>query len=204
VFLSFNLVIHRPSAEKLLAHPFFKQARKSEWLAKNLIADIPPIESRPVKKLPQKKVTTTNTDEWDFNDDNNNINTNAPKRHISFGHVVVKKPSTPSYHHASESWSPTNDAVTSVPIIPTRKTRALSDDFIIESNKTRHHHQGSAPPGFPNEEAKKGRFNLNRSRHGSLHERTPTVTFSEETNGKANNGKLYRTISHEDNMSKFI
>lgn len=153
-------------------------------------------------------MTTTNTDEWDFNDDTNtthHLTNNPPKRHISFGHVVVRKPSTPSYHHASESWSPTtNDAITPIPIIPTRKTRALSDDFIIESNKTRHQHQGSAPPGFPNnEESKKGRFNLNRSRHGSLHERTPTVTFSEETNGKQHPGKLlYRTISHDDNMSK--
>lgn len=152
--------------------------------------------------MPQKSVASTSTDEWDFNDDNSQVNT--PKRHISFGHVVVRKPSAPGYHHASESWSPANDFVPPVPIAPTRKTRALSDDFIIESNKIRHHHQGSAPVGFPLEEAKKGRFNLNRSRHGSLHERTPTVTFSEETTGKANAGKaLYRTISHEDNMSKW-
>lgn len=55
--------------------------------------------------------------------------------------------------------------------------------------------------------SKRGRFNLNQSRHGSLHyERTPTVTFSEETGNnrlQPLNGKLlYRTISHEDNMSK--
>lgn len=43
------------------------------------------------------------------------------------------------------------------------------------------------------------RYNLNgnRARHGSLHERTPTVTFSEATNKS-----LYRTISHDENMSK--
>ncbi|KAI8977630.1 kinase-like domain-containing protein, partial [Mycotypha africana] len=36
----------RPSAEKLLLHPFFKQVKKPDWLAKNLIVNIPPIENR--------------------------------------------------------------------------------------------------------------------------------------------------------------
>lgn len=128
----------RPSSEKLLQHPFFKQAKKSEWLAKNLISDIPPIEDRPVKKFPQKTITSTSTDEWDFNED-----PATPKKHISFGQVVVRKPST--HHHASESWSYTPTHEPSPPAVPpTRKTRALSDDFIMK-----HQHQGSAPPGFP-------------------------------------------------------
>lgn len=135
----------RPSSEKLLLHPFFKQAKKSEWLAKNLINDIPSIENRPVKKFPQKIITNQSTDEWDFNEDKNV----TPKRHISFGHVVVRKPS--GHHHASESWSytPTFDPTPPAPPVPpTRKTRALSDDFIMK-----HQHQGSAPPGFPHNEA---------------------------------------------------
>lgn len=146
----------RPSSEKLLQHPFFKQAKKSEWLAKNLISDIPPIENRPVKKFPQKTITNTSTDdEWDFNEESVAAAAAAaatatatavtPKRHISFGQVVVRKPS--GHHHASESWSYTpNDA--SPPIPPNRKTRALSDDFIMK-----HQHQGSAPPGFPHTDA---------------------------------------------------
>ena len=167
-----------------MTHPFFKQARKPEWLAKNLISDIPPIESRPTKKLPQKLASLPATDEWDFNEDH------SPKRHISFGHVVVRKPSS-AHHHASESWSPTNHTVAPVPIAPPpsiRKMRALSDDFIIESNKTRH--QGSAPPTFD----KGSRFNVKPVRH----EKTPSVTFTEETRGQKS---LYRTISHDDNMS---
>lgn len=187
--------LHSPSSEKLLSHPFFKQAKKPEWLAKNIIADIPPIETRPIKKFPHKKVSSTSTDEWDFNDEQDTPiqqipGLHAPKRHISFGHVVVRKPSS---HAASESWSysPSKDfSLDTVHNItsPPRKGRALSDDFIIESSVT---------------EDKRGRFNLKHSRvrHGSLHERAPTVTFSEDPPAAR---LLHRTISHDDNMSKCI
>jgi hypothetical protein len=143
-----------------------------------LIADIPPIESRPIKKLPQKQAPFTKTDEWDFNDHQQEKSSDrqqqqqpaqipglhAPKRHISFGHVVVRKPSANSHHHASESWSYSSNHFTdsqSIPPVPNskhspppRKGRALSDDFLIEQSRiahSKHHHQGSAPPGFPND-----------------------------------------------------
>lgn len=213
----------RPSSEKLLLHPFFKQAKKPEWLAKNLIADIPSIESRPIKKFPQKQVTSSNTDEWDFNDETTAVvahphqqipELNPPKRHISFGHVVVRKPSSISQHHASESWSYSSSnftsdnkisSVTSPPITnyspPPRKGRALSDDFLIEASRianSKHYNHL-----VDDASKQRSRFNLNRgrARHGSLHERTPTVTFSEETS-KSNGKLLHRTISHEDNMNR--
>ncbi|KAI8091185.1 kinase-like domain-containing protein [Gilbertella persicaria] len=107
----------RPSAEKLLQHPFFKQAKRKEYLVKTILSELPPLEQRPRKKIPQKQVTITKTDEWDFDDDNaeddlaesnqlmpdqtelssnlqeNNSNNKAKpaaKRHISFGDVVVR------------------------------------------------------------------------------------------------------------------
>lgn len=207
-----------------MLHPFFKQAKKPEWLAKNLIADIPSIESRPIKKFPQKQVTSSNTDEWDFNDETAAVvahphqqipGLNPPKRHISFGHVVVRKPSSSSQHHASESWSYSSSNFTSdnnIPSVPSpppitnhspppRKGRALSDDFLIEASRIANskHYNHLADDASK----QRGRFNLNRgrARHGSLHERTPTVTFSEETS-KPNGKLLYRTISHEDSMNR--
>lgn len=36
----------RPSAEKALAHPFFKQAKKKEYLKTNLLAGLPPLPER--------------------------------------------------------------------------------------------------------------------------------------------------------------
>lgn len=212
-------------------HPFFKQAKKPEWLAKNLIADIPPIESRrPIKKFPQKQVASSSTDEWDFNDEAHHHphqqlpGLHPPKRHISFGHVVVRKPSSTSQHHASESWSYSSSphfADTALPSSPPspppppitghspppRKGRALSDDFLIEASRianSKHYaHVTDEPTKQHRSNSSSSRFNLSRgrARHGSLHERTPTVTFSEETS-KPNGKLLYRTISHEDNMNR--
>lgn len=184
------------------------------------MVDIPPIENRPTKKVPQKKLLTTSTDEWDFNDGNkqpedppSNIQQipglHTPKRHISFGHVVVRKPSN---HAASESWSysPSSNftldlnatSSNSNMVSPPRKGRALSDDFIIESSRiaaSRHLQQHQ-----PSDEMNKRKLSFtkhSRVRHGSLHERTPTVTFSEDIPTLK---LLHRTISHDDSMRKIF
>ncbi|CEP09111.1 hypothetical protein [Parasitella parasitica] len=60
----------RPNAEKLLLHPFFKQAKRKDHLVKTILYDLPPLEQRPRKKIPQKQVTIAKTDEWDFDDAN--------------------------------------------------------------------------------------------------------------------------------------
>jgi len=44
----------RPSAEKLLKHPFFKHAKSSDFLAKKLLQGLPPLEER-VKMLEIKE-----------------------------------------------------------------------------------------------------------------------------------------------------
>ncbi|KAI8366185.1 kinase-like domain-containing protein [Blakeslea trispora] len=210
----------RPTSEKLLQHPFFKQAKKPEWLAKHLIADIPPIECRPIKKFMHKSTASTSTDEWDFNDDKKASSDmchalpelHVPKRHISFGHVVVRKPS----HASSVSWSYTPSAscsaTTATPFGSTqvtRKGRALSDDFKIEPSQianSRHRYQGSAPFSFLTDEANKSINpsinHMGRPRHSSLHEKTPSVSFSEETTRLPNGKTLHRTISHDNNMNR--
>ncbi|KAI8371579.1 kinase-like domain-containing protein [Radiomyces spectabilis] len=56
----------RPTAERLLQHPFFKQAKKKEYLCKSVLADVPPLEQRPHKKAPQRHISFESTDQWDF------------------------------------------------------------------------------------------------------------------------------------------
>ncbi|KAI9272761.1 kinase-like domain-containing protein [Phascolomyces articulosus] len=56
----------RPTAEKLLHHPFFKQAKRKEYLIKSILANVPPLEQRPHKKVPQKAITFESTEQWDF------------------------------------------------------------------------------------------------------------------------------------------
>ncbi|KAG1267927.1 hypothetical protein G6F68_001532 [Rhizopus microsporus] len=138
----------RPMAEKLLQHPFFKQAKKPDWLVKNLIKDIPSIDQRPIKSVePKVEANSKAADEWDFSD----INNNRPKRHISFGHAVVK-----SRGHALAK-------------------RALSDDF-RKPRLGKHQHQASAPSVFPIFQDEQQQM----TRNCSIHDKSSLVTFSEE------------------------
>ncbi|KAI8344698.1 kinase-like domain-containing protein [Chlamydoabsidia padenii] len=59
---------NRPSAEKLLQHPFFKQAKKKEYLCKSVLSHINPVDQRPRRKMPEKRISYESTDHWDFDD----------------------------------------------------------------------------------------------------------------------------------------
>ncbi|ORX63041.1 kinase-like protein, partial [Hesseltinella vesiculosa] len=84
----------RPSAEKLLLHPFFKQARKKDHLVKTILVGLPPLELRPRKKIQRHEISlsTPTEDVWDFGDHDPKKDTasSPPKRHITFGEVVVR------------------------------------------------------------------------------------------------------------------
>ncbi|CAO3590121.1 unnamed protein product [Absidia cylindrospora] len=60
---------NRPTVEKLLSHPFFKQARKKEYLVKNILVNLPELERRPRKAIHRRQLSFTTVEEWDFNDD---------------------------------------------------------------------------------------------------------------------------------------
>ncbi|KAI9346667.1 kinase-like domain-containing protein [Pilaira anomala] len=109
----------RPTAEKLLLHPFFKQAKKKDYLIKTVLACVPPLDQRTHKKLGFKQVTIENTDQWDFDTSSNDDKvTSAPiqKQHISFGNLLS----------TTEQTSPTPPATTATNTT-TRKSR-----FVIE------------------------------------------------------------------------
>ncbi|KAI8062497.1 kinase-like domain-containing protein, partial [Gongronella butleri] len=88
----------RPTAEKLLANPFFKQIKKREYLVKTILAHVPALDQRPHKKVAQKQLSFETTDQWDFDNDDDmdekksagNATNGGPKKHISFGNVVIK------------------------------------------------------------------------------------------------------------------
>ncbi|KAG0298049.1 hypothetical protein BGZ96_003317 [Linnemannia gamsii] len=59
----------RPSAEKLLNHSFFKQAKKKAHLVTGLLHNLPPLEQRPPKKAPPKANIPEKGVSWDFGAD---------------------------------------------------------------------------------------------------------------------------------------
>ncbi|CEG70591.1 Putative STE/STE20/FRAY protein kinase [Rhizopus microsporus] len=74
----------RPTAEKLIQHPFFKQAKKKDYLVKSVLACVPPLDERPHKRIAFKQTTIENSDQWDFDD----TSPHEKSRHITFGNVM--------------------------------------------------------------------------------------------------------------------
>lgn len=179
--LSFSF-FERPTAERLLQHPFFKQARKKDYLMKSILLDLPPLERRPRKGIHRRRLSYTASDEWDFNDNDNggrsmkknedscpdainpptehrsskNTLTSGtstsmadqpnhvgdlpkPRRHISFGHVVVRNPPQPSASLSTSQpiYSPISDEDPSSftsPSIASRIKKPTSNPIYYPSN----------------------------------------------------------------------
>jgi hypothetical protein len=165
-----------------LQHAFFKQAKRKDYLVKTILSELPPLEQRPRKKIPQKQVTITKTDEWDFDDDeeeeeveeHNNIpdlvgptsqqtNNKANKKHISFGDVVVRNnnmihPSDP----VNVSTSPPRPTISSTPPAPTlacTPPNSKKSRFVIEETTDYPMQEEEIPQ---TDEIMKGRFYVNQ------------------------------------------
>ncbi|CAO3652894.1 unnamed protein product [Cunninghamella echinulata] len=208
----------RPTADKLLQHPFFKQSKRKDYLAKTILQDLLPLEQRPRKKISQRQITITKADdEWDFDNDdttedvqdtqsmippyendsaqqplhhnnnnnhnNHNHNINPPKRHISFGDVIVRNPPQPSLTSSAAVMASTtitvNSSENTATSKPTKKSR-----FIVEETSYGDHPvsmltnsslRSLSPPALSDnmdskddnyndgETTKVGRFHINQS-----------------------------------------
>ncbi|KAK3828698.1 MAG: kinase-like domain-containing protein [Benniella sp.] len=69
----------RPSAEKLLSHSFFKQAKKKSYLVQALLHNLPPLEQRPPKKAPPKATLPQKGVSWDFDGDDDGEPVRRPR-----------------------------------------------------------------------------------------------------------------------------
>ncbi|ORY99170.1 kinase-like domain-containing protein [Syncephalastrum racemosum] len=164
----------RPSAEKLLHHPFFKEAKKKDYLCKSVLARVPSLDNRPHKRFPQKQTSVQISEQWDFDDTQPASDTSEsktaqqqqqqqisssqqaamPKKHISFGEVVIRNPPQPQPSPLSES--PPSSVHSSAPAstaatTPTTTTTASSEPttalapvkksrFVVEDNRDGEQH----------------------------------------------------------------
>lgn len=146
---------NRPSAEKLLHHPFFKEAKKKEYLVRTVLSRVPPLEQRPHKKVLQRQVSVEATEQWDFDTpatttaDNKQQQQQQPpsgseekKKHITFGEVVVRNPPQPHQQQPTSTSSPTSESKTTSPEIaapaPSKKSRFVVEDGNSKSDSDHH------------------------------------------------------------------
>lgn len=159
----------RPTAEKLIQHPFFKQAKKKEYLVKTILSELPPIEHRPRRTLPEKQPSITNIeDEWDFDDDNmENQDDMSPqaqdnkekKRHISFGDVIVR---------SNSLLHPTDPVLPST--TPPKKSRFVIEETTISSSTPISENTTEEESLDNSSEIIRGRFYVNQSNKASENE----------------------------------
>ncbi|CDH59981.1 kinase family protein [Lichtheimia corymbifera JMRC:FSU:9682] len=143
----------RPSAEKLLHHPFFKEAKKKEYLVRTVLSRVPPLEQRPHKKVLQRQVSVEATEQWDFDTpatttaDNKQqqqppSGSEEKKKHITFGEVVVRNPPQPHQQQPTSTSSPTSESKTTSPEIaapaPSKKSRFVVEDGNSKSDSDHH------------------------------------------------------------------
>ncbi|KAI8972672.1 kinase-like domain-containing protein [Pilobolus umbonatus] len=168
----------RPTADKLLQHPFFKQAKRKDYLIKSILSELPPLEQRPRKKIPFKQVSITKTAAWDFDDDEDTEEDHSdqdqrkttpvqPKRHISFGDVIVR----------SNSNLPTESVVSPHMTVgtPPRKSRFVIEETPRENNDCISSVRSASPMAedvndHHDGEVMKGRFYVNQPKRVTSNE----------------------------------
>ncbi|KAF9373448.1 hypothetical protein CPB97_000536 [Podila verticillata] len=154
----------RPSAEKLLNHSFFKQAKKKSYLVSALLHNLPPLEQRPPKKatpkatLPQKGVS------WDFDADDD---TPASPELAPESDEPVRRPRTVTFEPAGRPLSTaTTESNTSIGAMGTPVMEARALDHMSEDGMSPHN--GTAFNPASDKPVKKSRFVIEETSNPSV------------------------------------
>ncbi|KAG0273756.1 hypothetical protein BGZ95_010425 [Linnemannia exigua] len=114
----------RPTAEKLLNHSFFKQAKKKAYLVSGLLHNLPLLEHRPHKRTVQKPIVIEKGISWDFDGDDaaDSEEVRRPRT------VTFERPDRPASTATTESAHSTGTAMT-----PTAETTRSIDSLPDEA-----------------------------------------------------------------------
>ncbi|KAF9294268.1 hypothetical protein BGZ74_011352 [Mortierella antarctica] len=160
----------RPSAEKLLNHSFFKQAKKKSYLVSALLHNLPPLEQRPPKKaapkatLPQKGVS------WDFDADDD---TPANPELAPESDEPVRRPRTVTFEPSGRPLSTaTTESSTSIGAMGTPVMEARTLDHMSEDGA----HNGAAFSPAGDKPVKKSRFVIEETSSPSIS--SPSSSYS--------------------------
>lgn len=116
----------RPSAEKLLQHQFFKQAKKKSYLASTILHNVPSIQMRPMKKVVHTEVQNEGIS-WDFGNDDDDKKEEDKRIDQKF----ANSSSSSSIANASSSSSILNE---SLPLSPIQEIRLDKTNNHLNNN----------------------------------------------------------------------
>jgi len=180
----------RPTSEKLLQHPFFKQAKKKSYLVSTILQNVPPLTHiTHIKKAPQPKVSHEKGISWDFDNDSN----------IS-GSELQKEESTPnSIESVSEIMSNNSKQVS-----PDNSTEQLNSKMVKFNEEQNNATTNTTNNTLP----RKGRFildseniNTSLSNLNSTCESTPATASSQNTEIKKGRFSLLDSSNTENRSS---
>lgn len=79
----------RPSAEKLLTHPFFKQAKKIQYLVQSVLNNLPPVTERShLKRKAEQPSEDKQSETWDFSSNEDTVRTQKSGK-VGFGNITI-------------------------------------------------------------------------------------------------------------------
>ncbi|KAG0257403.1 hypothetical protein BG011_003962 [Mortierella polycephala] len=186
----------RPSAEKLLNHAFFKQAKKKSYLVSGLLHDLPPLEQRPPKKAAQTPVVQEKGVSWDFDGDETPIIEQRPQ---NSDNEPQRRPRTVTFEPSAvgalsvvttELTPSTSSAIT--PTVETRTTDSLAGDT--------HSPQGSTPISNPVGPIKKSRFVVDGSTASSSPSMPPMADLNQPPQAVSSLGLSTPSIQSGQNL----
>ncbi|KAF9083467.1 hypothetical protein BGX23_011471 [Mortierella sp. AD031] len=112
----------RPSAEKLLSHSFFKQAKKKSYLVSGILHNLPPLEQRPNKRAAQKPAPIEKGVSWDFDGDDAGDSEEVRRpRTVTFEPANTRPVSvatTESTHSTGTAMTPTAETTRTLDSLP--------------------------------------------------------------------------------------
>ncbi|KAJ3309519.1 hypothetical protein HDV04_005959 [Boothiomyces sp. JEL0838] len=205
----------RPTAEKLLTHPFFKTAKKPQYLVGTLLKDLTPITERQHRTQSQinlEELTAEKTgDEWDFDDKSaGEKSLPYPEKKDRSAETLIKdslthdpantesmdRPKTVSFGDIKEALEHKGSQDSSLP----RKSRFVVDN--PNAPATKPEPQPEVPPPA---EVKKGRFSVNsQASVTNLASNANSVTGTSSSTQVLPNLPLTQTLtgSSETNISE--
>ncbi|KAF9304526.1 hypothetical protein BGZ74_001311 [Mortierella antarctica] len=126
----------RPTAEKLLSHSFFKQAKKRSYLVSGLLHSVPPLEQRPPKKPVQKLEIPAKGVSWNFDGDDAEPTLDPEGEEVRRPRTVTFGPASGTASTASAESTPSLSSPVPAPVPIPLPVPAATSALSVDTSRT--------------------------------------------------------------------